>query len=83
VAFSTLAGAKLDDEIPSDWSKEFEKIAREDPPHELYDKPTSDDETTLKEVRKTVRELQTNLALSIPLGGFDRGSDCFRMYEEL
>jgi acetoin utilization protein AcuC len=62
VAFSTLAKVKLGDEIPSGWSKEFEKAAKEDPPHELYDKPTSDDERTLKEVRKTVSELQTSLA---------------------
>jgi acetoin utilization protein AcuC len=62
VAFATLAGVKLADEIPSDWSEKFEKAAGENPPHELYDKPTSDDERTLKEVRKTVSELQTSLA---------------------
>jgi acetoin utilization protein AcuC len=62
VAFSTLAGVKPSDEIPSVWSKEFEKAAKEDPPHKLYDKPTSDDEKTLKEVRRTVNELQTSLA---------------------
>jgi hypothetical protein len=62
VAFSTLAAVKLESEIPTDWSQEFEKAAKEDPPHELYDEPTSDDERTLKEVRKTVSELQTNLA---------------------
>jgi acetoin utilization protein AcuC len=62
VAFSTLAGVKPSDEIPSEWSKEFEKVAKEDPPHKLYDKPTSDDEKTLKEVRRTVNELQASLA---------------------
>jgi len=62
VSFSTLAGVKLDDEIPSDWSKEFEKTTREDPPPKLYDKPTSDDERTLKEVRQAVNELHMNLA---------------------
>jgi acetoin utilization protein AcuC len=62
VAFSTLAGTKPSDEIPSAWCKEFEKSAEEDPPHKLYDKPTSDDEKTLKEVRRAVNELQTNLA---------------------
>jgi acetoin utilization protein AcuC len=62
VAFSTLAGVKPSDEIPSEWSKEFEKAAKEDPPHKLYDKPTSDDQKTLKEVRRTVNELQTSLA---------------------
>jgi acetoin utilization protein AcuC len=62
VAFSTLAGAKASDDIPSEWSKEFEREAKEDPPLKLYDKPTSDDEKTLREVRKTVTELQMNLA---------------------
>jgi acetoin utilization protein AcuC len=62
VAFSTLAGPKPNDEIPSVWSKEFERAAMEDPPHKLYDKPTSDDEKTLKEVHRAVNELQTNLA---------------------
>ncbi len=62
VAFSTLAGVKPNDEIPSEWSKEFEKAAGEDPPHKLYDKPTSDDESHLKEARRTISELQTNLA---------------------
>jgi len=61
-AFSTIAGAKPSDEIPVDWAKQFEESANEDPPHKLYDKPTSDDEKTLKEVRKTVTELRTNLA---------------------
>jgi acetoin utilization protein AcuC len=62
VAFSTLAAVKLDSKIPTDWSKEFENAAKEDPPHELYDEPTSDEERTLIEIRKTVSELQTNLA---------------------
>ena len=62
VAFSTLAGVKPSDEIPSGWSKEFEEAAKEDPPHKLYDKPTSDDQKTLKEVRGRVNELQTSLA---------------------
>jgi acetoin utilization protein AcuC len=62
VAFSTLAGVKTSDDIPSEWSKEFERAAKEDPPLELYDKPTSDDEKTLREVRKTATELQTHLA---------------------
>ncbi len=62
VAFSTLAGVKPSDEIPSEWSKEFQDVAEEDPPDKLYDKPTSDDEKTLKEVRRTLNELQTSLA---------------------
>jgi acetoin utilization protein AcuC len=62
VAFSALASSKLSDEIPREWSKAFEQEAKEDPPEKLYDKPTSDDEKTLNEVRRTVSELQTNLA---------------------
>ena len=61
VAFSTLAGAKPGDEIPSDWAKQFEESANEDPPRKLYDKATSDDEKTLKEVRRAVKELQNHL----------------------
>jgi hypothetical protein len=62
VAFSTLAGVKPSDEIPAEWSKAFEIAAEEDAPHRLYDKPTSDDATTLKEVRRAVTELHENLA---------------------
>ena len=61
-AFATLAGATPSDEIPSDWAKQFEESTNEDPPHELYDKPTSDDEKTLKEVRRAVNELQNFLS---------------------
>src|SRR3989454_1148256 len=61
VAFPTPAGGKPNDEIPSNTAKQFEKSANEDPPHKLNDKPTSDDEKTLKEVRRTVNELQTHL----------------------
>jgi len=61
VAFSTLVRSKPSDKIPQEWSREFEKEAKEDPPEKLYDKPTSDDEKTLNEVRRTVSELQTNL----------------------
>src|SRR2546427_7409542 len=62
VAFSTLAGVKPNDEIPSNWAKPFEESAKEHPPQRLLDKPTSDDEKTLKEVRSEVNELQTNLS---------------------
>jgi len=62
VAFSALAEVKASDDIPSEWSKEFEREAKEDSPLKLYDKPTSDDEKTLREVRKTVTELQMHLA---------------------
>src|SRR5229473_2589748 len=62
VAFAALAEVKASDDIPSEWSKEFEREAKEDSPLKLYDKPTSDDEKTLREVRKTVTELQMHLA---------------------
>src|SRR5438093_7524224 len=62
VAFSTLAGLKPTDDIPLPWSKEFEESTNEVPPHELYDKPTSDDDKTLKEVRRAVNELQNFLS---------------------
>ena len=65
VAFSTLAGLKPTDDIPLPWSKEFEMATQEDPPLKLYDKPTLDDEKTLKEVRNAVSELQTNLGNEI------------------
>ena len=61
VAFSTLAGVRPDDDIPSEWSKEFAKAAEEDAPNQLYDKPTSDDEKTRREVQRVINELQTNL----------------------
>ena len=62
VAFSTLAGVRPNGDIPSEWSKEFAKAAEEDPPNQLYDKPTSDVEKTVKEVQRVINELQTNLA---------------------
>ena len=61
VAFSTLMGAEPSDEIPPEWAHEFEKATDDDPPQNLYDKPTSDDEKTLKEVRRAVSELRTSL----------------------
>ena len=66
VAFSTLAGANPNDEIPLDWSNEFEKATEDDPPQNFYDKPTTDDEKTLEEIRGTVIELQTSLARKSP-----------------
>jgi acetoin utilization protein AcuC len=62
VAFSTLAGGKLSDEIPSEWSKEFKKSSLEDPPAKLFDEPTVDDERTMKEVQRVISQLRTNLA---------------------
>ena len=62
VAFTALAGVEPTDEIPADWSKEFRNAADEEPPERLFDKPTSDDERTLKEARRAVSELRTNLS---------------------
>ena len=62
VAFTALAGLEPSDEIPADWSKEFRNAADEEPPERLFDKPTSDDERTLKEARRAVSELRTNLS---------------------
>ena len=60
-AFATLAGKNLDDDIPAEWMREFTELAGEDPPKTLHDKPTSDSERTLREVRQTVAELHQNL----------------------
>jgi acetoin utilization protein AcuC len=62
VAFSVLLGVEPSDEIPLEWSKEFRSAADDEPPDSLYDKPTSDDERTLKEARRAVSELRTNLS---------------------
>ena len=62
VAFTALAGVEPTDEIPADWSKEFRNATDEEPPERLFDKPTSDDERTLKEARRAVSELRTNLS---------------------
>jgi len=61
VAFATLAGKTLDDEIPSDWAKEFNELAEERAPARLHDSPTTDAEGTTKEVANTVAELRQNL----------------------
>src|SRR5712692_883015 len=62
VAFATLAGKKLDDEIPEHWSREFRKLTGEDPPSALHDKPTNDDSKTIGEVDKVLKELASYLA---------------------
>jgi acetoin utilization protein AcuC len=62
VAFSALLGVEPSDEVPLEWSKAFKDVADEEPPESLYDDPTSDDERTIKETRRTVSELQTNLS---------------------
>ena len=61
VAFATLAGQKLDDGIPSGWSELFKVSTEEEPPQRLYDPPTADPESTLRQVRQSVKELRQNL----------------------
>ncbi len=62
VAFATLAGKKLDNEIPEHWSREFRKLTGEDPPSALHDKPTNDDSKTIGEVDDVLEELASYLA---------------------
>jgi len=62
VAFATLAGKKLDNEIPERWSREFRKLTGEDPPSALHDKPTNDDSKTIGEVDDVLEELASYLA---------------------
>src|SRR5438128_12596889 len=62
VAFATLAGVKLDNEIPSDWSREFRELTGEDPPSTLRDRLTNDDSKTISEVDNVLEELAGYLA---------------------
>ena len=61
VAFASLAGIKLDNEIPEDWSREFQ-LSGEDAPNHLHDEPTNDDSKTTGEVDKVLKELASYLA---------------------
>jgi len=61
IAFATLAGVSLDDEIPSDWAKEFQASAEEDPPRKLHDTATSDVENLLRQVEGVVSELRKSI----------------------
>ena len=60
-AFATLAGTKLTDEIPSEWSNEFNNISGEKPPSGLFDTPTVDTEKTRSLVDKVLAELSSCL----------------------
>ena len=62
VAFATLAGKKLDNEIPERWSREFRELTGEDPPSALHDRPTNDDSKTIGEVDSVLEELASYLA---------------------
>src|SRR3989454_6511380 len=57
VALSTLAGKKLDNEIPGSWSREFRELTGQDPPNALHDRPTNDDSKTISEVDNVMEEL--------------------------
>ncbi len=61
VAFATLAGIELTEEIPLDWSREFASATDEDPPAALYDAPSKDTDHTLKEVDRVLKELHAHL----------------------
>jgi len=60
VAFASLAGIKLDNKIPEDWSREFQ-LSGEDAPNHLHDEPTNDDSKTIGEVDKVLKELASYL----------------------
>ncbi len=75
VAFATLAGVRLDDEIPSDWAKEFQASAEEDPPQTLHDTPTNDAENVLRQVERAVSELRQNLGRRPPRLGMRASTD--------
>jgi len=61
VAFASLAGKTLDDEIPSAWADEFTRLADEATPKNLHDKPTTDNEHTSHQVKGVLAELRQNI----------------------
>lgn len=61
VAFATLADQKLDDAIPLSWANQFETSTEEKPPERLYDRTTTDNDDTRKQVQSAVVELRRNL----------------------
>jgi acetoin utilization protein AcuC len=62
VAFATLAGVRLDNAIPEGWSREFSRLAGEDPPSDLHDEPTNDDSKTSDEVDNAIGELASYIS---------------------
>ena len=64
VAFSSLAGVRLSNQVPSEWAALFEQETEEDSPTQLLDSPTTDTESTRKSVEKAVADLRENLAHS-------------------
>ncbi|HEV2119936.1 MAG TPA: acetoin utilization protein AcuC [Candidatus Bathyarchaeia archaeon] len=61
VAFASLAGIRLDNKIPEQWSREFNTLTREDAPSILNDNPTIDDSKTIGEVDNVLKELESYL----------------------
>ncbi len=61
IAFATLAGKSLDDDIPSEWAEEFTKLAEEEAPKNFHDKLTNDSELTLQGVKEAVADLDRSL----------------------
>ena len=57
VAFASLAGSKLDNQIPGPWSAEFHELTGESSPPNLLDEATKDDPRTIGEVDNVVEEL--------------------------
>jgi acetoin utilization protein AcuC len=64
VAFATLSGLSLDNEIPHEWATEFRRLTGEDPPTKFYDQPTKDSEQTQSMVGRTLSELRSHLDLA-------------------
>jgi acetoin utilization protein AcuC len=61
IAFATLAGKKVDNQIPEGWSTEFRKLADEDPPRTLHDNRSNDDSNIIGEVDNVLEELASYL----------------------
>lgn len=61
VAFTTLAGRKLDNHIPGSWAEEFRKLTGERSPTSLHDKQTNDSPNTIRELDQTLEELNSYL----------------------
>jgi acetoin utilization protein AcuC len=61
IAFASLAGIQLTDEIPEEWQRMFASTVQEDPPGRLFDKPTGDSQETQRIVLQTLTELRSEL----------------------
>ncbi|HZY94696.1 MAG TPA: acetoin utilization protein AcuC [Candidatus Bathyarchaeia archaeon] len=63
IAFATLAGLKLSDNLPSKWKEAYVAASGETPPTSLYDKTTTDNEETKIQVNQTLDELRGHLTI--------------------